>query len=418
MRFKPLDWEYLAEGQMNVIFKYIGGDKSLFGCILRVRKATMGFEGDLDDSYVEHTWNYVKEMVEPLFGPSLMHCGIPVTVEREVLEGLQHVLDTTEERPTARRDCGLHLDHPMLVLMKDCSRTSSESGIAVELKPKWGMVPSKLATVNPIKRSVCRFCMHQQLKLAQGKIESLSHYCPMRLFSDDEFKIQNAINSLLENPQNNIRVLQHGQILFDNQAVKKETGSKTGKEVADCSIPFEVEVPASDEFVHVLQRGLSACKILEKIRSAQLLDCWDVEGVIRVFNVLKEDGGLPEGLCHWGNIDAPEFDGACPEDVSVLSNEVKIATLNRFLLSATLKDCSVMITINPVIDESRPCMDSGVWRVTSDISGKLYDVKATIIDMDPKPYEKIPYYFNLDQKIVNKYVEAGVEECNCGCLAV
>ena len=59
----------------------------------------------------------------------------------------------------------------------------------VELKPKCGFVPSLspfVCAAHAIKRRVCRFCLHQRLKHAQGKLKGgpLSRYCPQELFAD------------------------------------------------------------------------------------------------------------------------------------------------------------------------------------------------------------------------------------------
>ena len=50
----------------------------------------------------------------------------------------------------------------------------------VYLQPKWGYLPSLEADVTG---RVCRYCMHQFLKVKDGKWKSHSNYCPVDLFS-------------------------------------------------------------------------------------------------------------------------------------------------------------------------------------------------------------------------------------------
>lgn len=48
------------------------------------------------------------------------------------------------------------------------------------LQPKWGYLPS---VEDDIRGRVCRFCMHQYLKVKDGQWTSRSSYCPLDLFS-------------------------------------------------------------------------------------------------------------------------------------------------------------------------------------------------------------------------------------------
>lgn len=74
-------------------------------------------------------------------------------------------------------------------LMEDLSILySPEPGpqpmLGVELKPKWGFLPSSpFVPEGHVKRSVCRFCMQQTLKLKEGVVHHKSDYCPLDLYS-------------------------------------------------------------------------------------------------------------------------------------------------------------------------------------------------------------------------------------------
>ena len=123
--------------------------------------------------------------------------------------------------------------------------------LAVEVKPKWGFLPSSpflTPHTATVKRSVCRFCMHQLLKLKRGQSEhssahtvavggwplcdfmssrhsfahslssaavpqcvyvlvgAVSNFCPLDLYSCEPGRVHRAVAALLHTPHNNLRL--------------------------------------------------------------------------------------------------------------------------------------------------------------------------------------------------------------------
>ncbi|KAH8254137.1 hypothetical protein KR032_008648 [Drosophila birchii] len=64
----------------------------------------------------------------------------------------------------------------------------------------------------------CRFCSMQLLKLHNGKIKRLGHYCPLELFSGAPSRMLDALNALFACPQNNLRVFQNGNLIYGDHA--------------------------------------------------------------------------------------------------------------------------------------------------------------------------------------------------------
>ena len=92
------------------------------------------------------------------------------------------------------------------------------------LEPSSGVGSLKKGKFSPFHRTddLCRYCMHQKLKLTDGKIVSISGYCPTDLFSGDERCMEFALAALFENPQNNLKVFLDGVPVFNEQTHSRD----------------------------------------------------------------------------------------------------------------------------------------------------------------------------------------------------
>ncbi len=90
--------------------------------------------------------------------------------------------------------------------------STSHSTVCIELKPKWGFLPGLVwaepwaaaAPHHALKRSVCRFCMHQHTKHSSQSVAKRSAFCPLHLFSGQRTRVRQALRALLDAPQNNL----------------------------------------------------------------------------------------------------------------------------------------------------------------------------------------------------------------------
>eukprot|EP00959_Pyramimonas_sp_CCMP1952_P020925 441307-Pyramimonas_sp.AAC.1 len=89
--------------------------------------------------------------------------------------------------------------------------------------------------------------------------------------------------------------------------------------------------------------------------------------------------------------------------------------VQRYMISATPKDCSVMIslrttTAKPAETSTNPSLpvevtDSGLAgskrTIVRDLDGWEYSI--AVVDLDPKPIEKMPIYFKKDQQFAESF---------------
>jgi len=90
--------------------------------------------------------------------------------------------------------------------------------ICIEIKAKQGYEMDDDAEAEVTK---CRYCYFQYLKLQNNRIDDISSYCPIDLFSAIPERMNRAICGLLENPQNNLKMFEDGKMIYNEYSEDK-----------------------------------------------------------------------------------------------------------------------------------------------------------------------------------------------------
>ncbi|XP_042431689.1 inositol-pentakisphosphate 2-kinase IPK1-like [Zingiber officinale] len=416
------DWFYKGEGAANLVLGYSGSSPSLVGKVLRIQKSArqinLSENGCLVLSDEERLiWGGVDELVKSTSkeaaARAFVQCvmtnyldskhidpGIPIPVSKEFLEAVE--MNINSQRPTWRvaasnidNLCGSALlisDHSII-----SGAPKSDFCFAVEIKPKCGFLPSSeyIAEANSIKKHVTRFKMHQFLKLHQGEVSQVSGYDPLDLFSGTRDRMLLAITALFTSPQNNFRIFMNGSLIYgglgggaDNNSV---LSPKTENAIADLIAASGLQLVSLLELTaEILLRS----EILHRLLATQKMDILDIEGAIHLYyNIISQ----PCSVCK--NLSKAEVLHKY-SSLHSLPLEKSLKIVGDYLIAATAKDCSLMISFRPSEDGHSASNHDTVF---SKSINQSYDYKAYYIDLDLKPLKKMIYYYQLDQKIVNFY---------------
>ena len=176
---------------------------------------------------------FIHRIMKPLTDPFLSGATELVHLKSDFINLLSKKVEV--ERPLHRLDKTLHLDDQYALVMDDLCTLPTQltrllgsqdlcgPTISIEIKPKQGFLPihrlmMKSSTNDQLASSLkdsCLYGLTQNLKLARGRIQETSQYCPVNLFSGCPIKMRNALEGLMRNPQNNLRIFKDLVIAYD-----------------------------------------------------------------------------------------------------------------------------------------------------------------------------------------------------------
>ncbi|KAI8071778.1 inositol-pentakisphosphate 2-kinase [Gongronella butleri] len=403
-RWNNDDWDYLGEGNAHVVFQYKGNDPRLYGRVLRLTKQGSAPSVAFDLGFVEH-------VMRPLLGGAYIDAAEKVTLPGEFLHAIQQ---KSHAQRSANGKADARTVAPSASLMIDYTRIFTPNDTwTFEIKPKWGFLPSSPkidVRHRALKQTMCRFCMHQRLRLGNVSPDApATRYCPLNLFSGDKIRMETALASSLRAPHKYMHVFYNGkrvdcqkeriarcrQLLLPGTADTRDDGGQV-----------------TDTVAQLLAVILRQDPILARIKDLQQkLDALDIEGIYPLYEKQKArplgDYNLDEwcqvvetflARDHAANQDRDKND-AMDED----NENDERQRLHEYVLSMTLKDCSVMVCVTPVKDRRLP---NG--RVV-DFLGSNFLFEIKVVDVGMKSSTKIPYWYDLDGKIVKHNLGCGTD---------
>uniref|UniRef100_A0A3Q4H4W9 Inositol-pentakisphosphate 2-kinase n=1 Tax=Neolamprologus brichardi TaxID=32507 RepID=A0A3Q4H4W9_NEOBR len=397
------DWKYHGEGNKSLVVSHVQHPR-----VLRLLKYPAE-DSENPPQTAEQAYRQIQNIVDfssnvmsSLLGEKFIHSGEVVKLPLEFVRQLS--IKVQHQRPwrcdkvmDIYSGCALCLPNLTSPALHQPTHTPP---LCIEIKPKCGFLPSPKHVSKDIKTKVCRYCMHQHYKqVANGKWKRRSFYCPLDLFSNRQ-RMHFAIKHLIEEPQNNFKVFKGGQCIYSSKEGSDESPDMNSLLHhlrpyflhANNRINSHVTSKAVlNDFIQV-SRGLPSDSVLFRILQTQMLDTLDIEGLYPLYRQVeqhlqdfpKETRLQIEGPYNEAFLEKLQ---KCPaeDDGSV---EYAVAKVHQYRVAMTAKDCSIMVALVPSSEEE-------------------FSYSASILDLDPKPFDSIPRQLRLDQKIVTCYLRTG-----------
>lgn len=304
--------------------------------------------------------------------------------------------------------------------------------MSIEVKPKQGWHPGYAP--------LCSRCLKQEAKLQSGEIECISKYCPLDLFSGNLARVKKAVFDLYDNPHNRFKIFKNGQLIYTekigdpddiNEDLKSffegsDSGGINALASVLCAALLNQSVVTS-ELLNLTPKisGISDSKVCDE-NSKAVLDQYSILGVLlglqklsadvndikaealsdKLLNEVKNPDEL-HNLAIWYPLLANNsmMASILEDQLGFSPNFVQdLRTLQKFLLSVTAKDVSLLITLRSVDD---PGLEEslGLPNIRISSNDKYLRVMISVIDLDPKPVHRIPTWIQRRQEWLNCYLK-------------
>ncbi|VVC41136.1 Inositol-pentakisphosphate 2-kinase [Cinara cedri] len=295
----------------------------------------------------------------------------------------------------------------------------------VEIKPKqgWLIDADRVAMSNFGLGSKCAFCSQQFTKVL--KTREFSRYCPLDLFSGCRLRIEHAVKSLLQTPQNNLKMFMDGvpvdwsdcTTLFGGRAswlARFVAAALLGDCIEDLPVPLDVDEDDSQEHpaypknrvCNFNTKPMPSTCVLQSILAMQKAQTCGFSKVCEKYKRLAKCGLDADLFGHVSRLQSP------PDHYKRITEPV-----DNYLMAVTARDCSVFVTFCQTIDADG-C-------ATIKFDGCRYAVRVKVGDLDPKPLTTIDKhrqrnieimkscYSFFDRSIKCKKCMLPILDCSC-----
>ncbi|XP_048489288.1 inositol-pentakisphosphate 2-kinase isoform X1 [Plutella xylostella] len=393
MNLLGFPWRYINEGNVHIVLELTGTEY-----VVRIIKED---DKPVDGGCIKEHVDFVNVVMTPLLSSSAEKQEL-VEIPREQLHELSQGFQ--QLRPAHRRHKTRFSMYAIKTLNLLTLNPKCKSNYCIEIKPKEGFMSPAFKETGK-----CYFCLKQFLKLEENVIENVSGYCPLDLFSGDRSRMKRAVLSLIENPQNNFKLFKDGVLVYNEKSSEKDLQDllvelPVFNKSIGTFVDFIIEMLMSKGSSNTVLKTPVECYINEKsskcIEDSNNLDSETF--INRLLNLqrisLLSTLGIPK---------PDNFSYVSKMKQAVEKQNLDLTTQTHremffkscepselAILSAILKDCSIMMCFYPNYVGDVPHILIGTKKVSYRIS---------VTDLEPKPLSTLWKREKTEKKLLDIY---------------
>ncbi|KAI6196942.1 Inositol-pentakisphosphate 2-kinase [Aphelenchoides besseyi] len=260
--------------------------------------------------------------------------------------------------------------------------------ITIEIKPKQGFFQKHPGIEVPY----CNNCILQIEKCHSAAFDQMYDFCPLELYSGNYSRMFNAMSSLIDNPHRNLRIFLDGDPVHDDETVL--TRSELEALISpNSSIQVDLLIKALCHVLAGVQDDTDDFYLRDHSILATLLRAQKIDpiGLVKAREIYESLPSNVKGeLLNKNNFIKRANSG-------FLSATDPRSLLERYLLAATLKDCSLMISFRVVtVGDSNGYSNLLKLRPTtaSDAPALFLNYAVRVVDCDFKSIHNLLNGYN------------------------
>lgn len=417
--------------------------------VLKLKKTPVYNENSTGRDWLglhKYQLSFIRNVAAPLLGHSVIDMPTIVQLNQDEIKLInssmrkERSMDRRKKNVSTTLSCGL-LFHDYCTFPTAMSVETVGPVISVEIKPKMGFLPISIPPELNLKSRICRFHLVQHHKLKAAKIQQISNYCPLDMFSGCPERMECAILELLHSPQNNLRIFKNRKLIYggerrvpldlddfleglslegslvdggirdlcnlvrialtlplDQTDRCKEAGQlKARVESRDCIFSTKCCCDTeAEELKHCIPEGCVLSRILE----CQQVSMEDVSEIYHQYFLARRlenffwrrypSASIPSNLMSVGRHEEET------------AEEFHHRMLWKFLVAMTARDCSVMLTLQRISPQWTGKLSDSRLNVL-DYGGCRYLLSVGVVDLEPKSIDRIPKQLHDDLTMVNNF---------------
>ena len=460
--------QYLAEGNAHIIFSLSNNTAK----VLRVRKVPPSSSASVQEELARQALE--RQIVSAVIGSgySLEISDIRHLNSEELDELNQQLVKAELEGKRSVKWLGsrvqprcvamwmLNLAQPSISLSNSkssCLINDDDEGwedfICVEVKPKWGFIPSPIAyqsssvttsstsvTSTTRQKQKCRMCMKRTVESssALSQLSDESNVCLLPLFSADLNGIERCLRRMFvrfrshRKPYNNLLLFYKG--LRISAPLYNTDDSKNACQLPGNSETENDEVEAMfykewfDALPKVMALIVDKTGILRRLAQNQRgLDSHSIDRVFDIFSSLSSSTSaylerLRNGEVSLWKTVFEEYITEVPFSSFTSTSRADIEDgddgkwddvrrMVEYLISMSLKDLSIMFRLHirksshespPVFNKNSENNNNLSSRMI-ECDGYVFEWDVKVVDVDMKQVDKVPHYFHMERTIIHSY---------------